>query len=106
MFSAKYCLLDLLCEFIQLVRFLEKKHSHLVTILSCVLQLQDGRIQCPVNRNTFVLKFLLTSHIDFLFIFGQFGDNCKQNLFLERTLNSGKAIATTMALTLLILLST
>ena len=36
--------------------------------------LQDGRIQCPVDRN---LEFFLTSHIDFCIIFGQCGDNCK-----------------------------
>jgi len=52
-----------------------------------------------MNRN---LEFFLTSHIDFLFIFGQRGDNCKQNLILERKVgvterprlpNPGKAIA-------------
>ena len=49
-----------------------------------------------------ILNFFLTSHIDFLFIFGQCGDNCEQNLFLERkvgvterprSLNPGKAAA-------------
>ena len=34
-----------------------------------------------MDRN---LEIFLTSHIDFLFIFGQCGDNCKLNLFLER----------------------
>jgi len=33
---------------------------------------------------TEILKFFLTSHIDFSFISGQGGDNCKQNLILER----------------------
>ena len=52
-----------------------------------------------MDRN---LEILLTSHIDFLFIFEQCGDNCKQNLFLKRkvrvterprSLNPSKAIA-------------
>ena len=34
---------------------------------------QDGKIPCPVDRN---LEIFLTSHIGFLFIFGQGGDNC------------------------------
>jgi len=33
---------------------------------------------------TEILNFFLTSHIDFLFNFGQCGDNCELNLFLER----------------------
>ena len=36
---------------------------------------------CPVDRN---LEFSVTSYIDFLFIFGQCGNNCKYNLYLER----------------------
>ena len=52
-----------------------------MTIVSCTLQQQDGRIPCPEDRT---LENFLTSHIDFLFIFGQCGDNCKSNLFLER----------------------
>ena len=52
-----------------------------------------------MDRN---LEIFLTSHIDFLFIFGQRRDNCKYNLILERKvgvtehprpLNPGKAIA-------------
>jgi len=52
-----------------------------------------------VDRN---LEFFLTSHIDFLFRFGQCGDNREQNLFLERkvgvterprSLNPGNAAA-------------
>ena len=63
------------------------------------MQPEDGRIRCPVDIN---LDFFLTSHIDFLFIFGQCGDNCEYNLFLERkvevterprSLNPGKATA-------------
>ena len=34
-----------------------------------------------MDRN---LEYFLTSHIDFLFVFGQSGDNCKRNLFLKR----------------------
>ena len=49
-------------------------NSHLATIASRALQPQNGRIPCPVERN---LEFFLTSHIDFLFIFGQCVDNCK-----------------------------
>ena len=52
----------------------KRTSSHLVTIVSCALQPQDGRIRCLVDRN---LEFFLTSHIGFLFIFGQCGDNCK-----------------------------
>jgi len=49
------------------------------------------------------LEFFLTSHIDFLFIFGQSGDNCKHNPFLQRKVgvterptssNQGKAVKT------------
>ena len=52
--------------------------------------------------STEILNFFLTSHIDFLLIFGQCGDNCKENLFLKRkvgvtehprSLNPSKAIA-------------
>ena len=47
-------------------------------------------------------KSFLTSQVDFLFIFGQCGNNCKYNLYLERKvgvterprmLNPFKAIA-------------
>ena len=48
--------------------------SHLETTVSRALQPQDGRIPCPVHRN---LEIFLTSHIDFLFIFEQCGDNYK-----------------------------
>ena len=55
-----------------------------------------------MDRN---LEILLTSHIDFLFIFEQCGNNCKYNLFLKRkvgvterprALNPNKAIAMTI----------
>jgi len=48
-------------------------------------------------------EFFLTSHIDFLFIFGQSGDNSKNNPFLQRKIgfterrkssNPGKAVKT------------
>ena len=52
----------------------QRTSSHLATIVSHALLPQDGRIPCPVDRN---LEIFLTSHIDFLFVFGQCGDNCK-----------------------------
>ena len=73
--------MDLLSEFSQLFKVPQTTSSHLVTIVSCALQPQDGRIPCSVGRN---LEVFLTSHNDFLFIFGQCGDNFKQNLFLKR----------------------
>jgi len=53
-----------------------------------------------VDRN---FEFFLISHIDFLFIFGQSGDNSKYNPFLQRKVgvterprssNPGKAVKT------------
>ena len=38
------------------------------------MQPQDGRIPCPEDRN---LEICSTSHVDFLCIFRQCGDNCK-----------------------------
>ena len=56
-----------------------------MTIVSPALQPQDVRIPCPVDRNVDRnLEIFSTSHIDFLFIFGQCGDNCKLNQFLKR----------------------
>ena len=52
----------------------QRTSSHLATIVSRALQPQDGRIPCPVDKN---LEIFLTSHIDFMFIFGQCEDNCK-----------------------------
>ena len=66
--------MDLLSEFRQLVKFLKEPSSHLATIVSRALQPQDGTILCLVDRN---IQIFETSHIDFLFIFGQCGDNCK-----------------------------
>ena len=65
--------MDILSEFSHLVRFLKKTSANLATIVSRTLQLQDGRIGCPVDRN---LETFLTSHAQFLFIFGQCVDHC------------------------------
>ena len=51
----------------------KRTSSHLTTIVLRALLPQDGRIPYPVDRN---LEIFSTSHIDFLFIFGQCGDNC------------------------------
>ena len=48
--------------------------SRLATIVSRALQSQDGRIPSSVDRN---FEIFLTSHVEFLFIFGQCGDSCK-----------------------------
>ena len=77
----------------------QRTSSHLATTISRALQPHDGRIRCFADRNP---EFFSPSHIDFLFIFGQSGDNCKQNQFLKRkvgvterprSLNPSKAIA-------------
>ena len=74
--------MDLLSKFSQLVTEVpQRTSSHLATIVSHALQPQDVKIPCPLDRN---LEFFLTSHIDFLFIFGQCGDHCNLNLFLKR----------------------
>ena len=52
----------------------QRTSSHLVTIVSRALLPQDGEIPCPVDSNC---EIFLTSHVDFLFIFGQCGDNGK-----------------------------
>ena len=74
MFSAKYGLSGPIKRILSTGEFPQRISSHLETIVSRTLQPQDGRIPCPVDRN---LEILLTSHIDFLFIFEQCGDNCK-----------------------------
>ena len=45
----------------------KRKSSHLAAMVSRALHPQDGRIRRPVDRN---LEIFLTSHFDFLFIFG------------------------------------
>ena len=74
MFSAKYGLNGPFKRILSTGEVPQRTSSHLATIVSRALQLQDGRIPCPVDRN---LEFFLTSHIDFLFVFGQCEDNCK-----------------------------
>ena len=99
MVSAKYGLSGPIKRIYSTGEVPQRISSHSETIVSCALQPQDGRIPCPVDRN---LEIFLTSHIDFLFIFEQCGDNCKLSLFLKRkvgvterprSLNSSKAVA-------------
>ena len=52
----------------------QRTSSHLATIVSLALQPQDGCIPRLVDKTR---EIFLTSRIDFLFIFGQCGDNCK-----------------------------
>ena len=71
-FSAKYGLNGPIKRISSTAEVPQRTSSHLATIVSRPLQPKDGRIPCPVDRN---LEIFLTSHIDFLFIFGQCGDN-------------------------------
>ena len=75
MFSAKYDLSGPIKYIQSTDKVRQRTSSHLATIVSRALLPQDGRIPCPVDRNR---------EFDFLFIFGQCGDNCKLNLFLKR----------------------
>ena len=74
MFSVKYGLNGPIMRILSTGEVPQRISSHLATIVSRALQLHDGRIPCPVDRNR---EFILPSHIDFLFIFGQCVDNCK-----------------------------
>ena len=74
MFSTKYGLSGPIKRIWSTGEVPQRINSHLETIVSRALQLQDGRIPCPVDRN---LEIFVTSHIDFLFIFEQCGDYCK-----------------------------
>ena len=74
MFSAKYGLNGPIKRIWSTGEVPQRISSHLKTTVSRALQPQDGRISCPVDRN---LEIFLTSHIDFLFTFGQCEDNCK-----------------------------
>ena len=48
------------------------------------MRLPAARWKDSMPPQTEILNFFLTSHIDFLFIFGQCGNNCKYNLqYLE-----------------------
>ena len=73
MFSAKYGLSVPIKRISSTGEVPQRTSSQLATIVSRALQPQDGRIPCPVDKN---LEIFLTSHIDFLFIFGQCEDNC------------------------------
>ena len=61
MFSTKYGLNGPIKRILSTVEVPQTTSLHLVTILSRVLQPQDGRIPCPVGRN---LDSFLTSHDD------------------------------------------
>ena len=74
MFSAKYGLSGPIKRIWSTGEVPQIISSHFETIVSRALQPQDGRIPCPVDRN---FEIFLTSHIEFLFIFEQCGDNCK-----------------------------
>ena len=74
MFSAKYGLNGPIDRIKSTGEVPQRTSSHLATIVSRALQPQDDKIPCPVDRN---FELFLTSHIDFLFIFGQCGDNCE-----------------------------
>ena len=74
MFSAKYDLSGPIKWIQSTDEVRQRTSSHFATIVSRALLPQDGRIPCPVDRNR---DFFLTSHIDFLFIFGECGDDCK-----------------------------
>ena len=74
MFSTKYGLNGPIKRIYLTGEVPQRTSSHLATIVLRALQPQDGRIPCSVDRN---LEFFLTSHIDFLLIFGQCVDNCK-----------------------------
>ena len=74
MFSAKYDLSGPIKRIWSTGEVPQRISSHLETIISRALQMQDDRIPRPMDRN---LEFFLTSHIDFSFIFEQCGDNCK-----------------------------
>ena len=78
MFSAKYDLNGSIKRTWSTGEVPQRTIWHLSTIVS---QAKDGKIPCPVDRN---LEIFLTSHIDFLFIFGQCADNSKLYLFLKR----------------------
>ena len=78
MFSAKYRLSGPIKGIKSTGKIPQRISSNLETIVSCALQPQDARIPCPMDRN---LEFFLTSHIDFLFIFEQCGDNLHKICF-------------------------
>ena len=74
MFSAKYGINGPIKRIKSTGEVPQRTSSHLATTNSRALQPHDGRIPCLTDRNG---EIFLPSHIDFLFIFGQCGDNCK-----------------------------
>ena len=62
MFSAKYGLGGPIKRIKSTSEVPQRISSHLETIVSRALQMQNGRVPCPVDRN---LEIFLTSHIDF-----------------------------------------
>ena len=62
MFSAKHGLSGPIKRIWSTGEVPQRIRSHLETVVSRALQLQDGRIPCLVDRN---LEIFLTSHIDF-----------------------------------------
>ena len=50
-FSAKYGLSGCMKRISSTDEVPQRTSSHLATIVSCTLQLQDGRIPCPVDKN-------------------------------------------------------
>ena len=74
MFSPKYGLNGPIKRIYSTAEVPQTTSSHLVTILSRALQLQDDKIFCPMGRN---LETFLTAHIDFFVHFGQCENNCQ-----------------------------
>ena len=74
MFSTKYGLNGPIKRIFLTGEVPQRTSSHLATIVSRRLAAARWQDPCSVDRN---LEFFLTSHIDFLFIFGQCVDNCK-----------------------------
>jgi len=59
--------------------------SHLATIVSCVLHLQDGMIRFPVDRN--LEKFQLSTFVQF----GQRAGNCNGGHPTPKTVESSQS---------------
>ena len=74
MFSAKYGLNGPVKRIKSTYEVPVRTSLHLATTVSRALQPHDGGIRYLAERNR---EFFLTSQTDFLFIFGQYGDNCK-----------------------------
>ena len=72
MFSAKYDLSGPIKWIQSTDEVRQRTSSHLATIVSAPCCRKIAGFHVPVDSNH---EILLTSHIDFLFIFGQCGDN-------------------------------